>query len=94
MKVCNAFSDRENQDTAWWLDALHHAELNNEFSRDLMRKIEEAVLGTLNNARSSRIASRLVIGLDFEFSFFNCYNIASVMHLCLLFFLSTSLPVF
>ncbi|XP_043816929.1 uncharacterized protein LOC110625034 isoform X2 [Manihot esculenta] len=57
-QVCNAFSDRENQDTAWWLDALHHAELNNEFSRDLMRKIEEAVLGTLNNARSSRIASR------------------------------------
>ncbi|XP_057989897.1 uncharacterized protein LOC110633932 isoform X2 [Hevea brasiliensis] len=56
-QVCNAFSDRENQDTVWWLDALHHAELNNDFSRDLIRKIEEAVSGTLNNSRSSRIAS-------------------------------------
>ncbi|XP_015575743.2 E3 ubiquitin-protein ligase SHPRH [Ricinus communis] len=58
MQVCNAISDGENQHSAWWLNALYHAELNKDFKRDLIKKIEEAVSGTLNNSRSSRIASQ------------------------------------
>ncbi|XP_050209506.1 uncharacterized protein LOC126660195 isoform X2 [Mercurialis annua] len=57
MQVCNAISNEENQLSAWWLDVLHHAELNKDYSRDLIKKIEEAVSVTLNNSRSSRIAS-------------------------------------
>ncbi|XP_065870034.1 uncharacterized protein [Euphorbia lathyris] len=57
MQVCSAFNERENQHTTWWLDALSHAELNSDFSRDLIRKIEDAVSETLNNLRSSRIPS-------------------------------------
>uniref|UniRef100_A0A2P2MDB4 RING-type domain-containing protein n=1 Tax=Rhizophora mucronata TaxID=61149 RepID=A0A2P2MDB4_RHIMU len=55
--VCNAFRDKKDQHTIWWLDALHHAEQNKDFSNELIRKIEEAVSGSLNNSRSSKIAS-------------------------------------
>ncbi|KAJ6697013.1 hypothetical protein OIU85_003381 [Salix viminalis] len=58
-QVCNAFGERENLHTVWWLDALNHAEQNKDSTVELIRKIEEAVSGTLNNSRSSRIASRL-----------------------------------
>ncbi|KAL3565339.1 hypothetical protein D5086_033385 [Populus alba] len=58
-EVCNAFGERENLHTVWWLDALNHAEQNKDSTGELIRKIEEAVPGTLNNSRSSRIASRL-----------------------------------
>ena len=61
LKVCNAFGERKNLHTVWWLDALNHAEQNKDSTGELIRKIEEAVSGTLNNSRSSRIASRLVI---------------------------------
>ncbi|KAJ6762274.1 E3 UBIQUITIN-PROTEIN LIGASE SHPRH FAMILY MEMBER [Salix koriyanagi] len=58
-QVCNAFGERKNLHTVWWLDALNHAEQNKDSTVELIRKIEEAVSGTLNNSRSSRIASRL-----------------------------------
>ncbi|KAJ6744590.1 E3 UBIQUITIN-PROTEIN LIGASE SHPRH FAMILY MEMBER [Salix purpurea] len=58
-QVCNAFGERKNLHTDWWLDALNHAEQNKDSTVELIRKIEEAVSGTLNNSRSSRIASRL-----------------------------------
>lgn len=61
LKVCNAFNDRKNQHTAWWLESLHHIEQNKDLSSELIRKIGEAVSGTLNTNRASRIASWLVI---------------------------------
>ncbi|KAH1214266.1 E3 ubiquitin-protein ligase SHPRH [Glycine max] len=58
-KVCNAYHDsRTDQNTFWWLEALHHAEQNKDFSTELIRKIEEAISGTSNNSKSSRVASR------------------------------------
>jgi E3 ubiquitin-protein ligase SHPRH len=63
VEVCHALRDRKNQHTVWWLDALHHTEQNKNFSSELIKKIEEAILGTPNNSRSSRISSRLVIVL-------------------------------
>ncbi|CAK9136717.1 unnamed protein product [Ilex paraguariensis] len=56
-QVCSAFSDRKNQHTTWWLETLHHIEQNKNSSSELIRKIEEAVSGTLNTSRTSRIAS-------------------------------------
>ncbi|XP_042489288.1 E3 ubiquitin-protein ligase SHPRH isoform X2 [Macadamia integrifolia] len=60
VQVCNAFSDRKNQNTNWWLEVLHHVEQNNDSSNELIRKVGEAVSRTLNasNSKSSRIASR------------------------------------
>ncbi|KAG6738627.1 hypothetical protein POTOM_058247 [Populus tomentosa] len=65
---CNAFGERENLHTVWWLDALNHAEQNKDSTGELIRKIEEAVSGTLSNSRSSRIASRLrsITGLKYH----------------------------
>lgn len=60
MKVLYAIDENKNQ-IVWWMEALLHAEQNKDFSSELLRKIEEAVSGTLNNSKSSRIASRLVI---------------------------------
>ncbi|KAK4835874.1 hypothetical protein QYF36_015629 [Acer negundo] len=57
-QVCNASNDIAKQNIGWWLEALHHAEGNKDSSRELIRKIEEAIVGTRNNSRSSRIASR------------------------------------
>ncbi|KHN39993.1 E3 ubiquitin-protein ligase SHPRH [Glycine soja] len=51
-------SNRTDQNTFWWLEALHHAEQNKDFSTELIRKIEEAISGTSNNSKSSRVASR------------------------------------
>ncbi|KAM1069775.1 hypothetical protein ACFX13_001692 [Malus domestica] len=67
-QVCNAVSDRKDLSTVWWLEALLHAEKNIDLSRDLMRKIEEALVGTLNNGKSSRIASRFrsISGLKYH----------------------------
>ncbi|XWS74480.1 hypothetical protein CRYUN_Cryun01aG0001600 [Craigia yunnanensis] len=57
MQVCNAFSDINNEHRVWWLEALHHAEQNKDFSNELIRKIEEAISGSLKNRRSSRMSS-------------------------------------
>ncbi|KAJ8771167.1 hypothetical protein K2173_023492 [Erythroxylum novogranatense] len=57
MQVSDALSDKKDQYMGWWLDALHHAELNNDFSKELIRKTEEAVSGNVNNSRSSKIIS-------------------------------------
>ncbi|KAH1262852.1 E3 ubiquitin-protein ligase SHPRH [Glycine max] len=58
-QVCNAYHDsRTDQDTFWWLEALHHAEQNKDFSTELIRKIEEAISGTSNNSKSSRVTAR------------------------------------
>jgi len=48
LKVCNAFGERKNLHTVLWLDALNHAEQNKDSTGELIRKIEEAVSGTLN----------------------------------------------
>ncbi|XP_061339196.1 uncharacterized protein LOC133285897 isoform X2 [Gastrolobium bilobum] len=59
IQVCNAYRDsKTDQNTFWWLEAFDHAEQNKDFSTELLRKIEEAISGTSNNSKSSRIASR------------------------------------
>ncbi|XP_058207401.1 uncharacterized protein LOC131320657 isoform X5 [Rhododendron vialii] len=55
-QVCNAFSDRKNQHAVWWLEALHLIEQNTDSSSELVTKIGEAVSGTLNASRTSKIA--------------------------------------
>ncbi|KAL2317565.1 hypothetical protein Fmac_031441 [Flemingia macrophylla] len=58
-QVCNAYGDsRTDQNAFWWLEALHHAEQNKDFSTELIRKMEEALSGTSNNSKSSSIAAR------------------------------------
>ncbi|XP_015877624.2 uncharacterized protein LOC107414045 isoform X2 [Ziziphus jujuba] len=66
MQVCFANGERKN--TVWWVEALLHAEQSKDFSSELIRKIEEAVSGTLNSSRSSRIASRFrsISGLKYH----------------------------
>lgn len=56
-QVCNAISDRKNQHTAWWMEALHHIEQNKDSSNELIRKIGEAVSGILNTSRASKVPS-------------------------------------
>ncbi|XP_024639582.1 E3 ubiquitin-protein ligase SHPRH isoform X3 [Medicago truncatula] len=59
MQVCNAYHDTStNQNTLWWLEALHHAEKDKDFSTELIRKIEESISGNSNNSKSSRLAAR------------------------------------
>ncbi|KAB2596410.1 E3 ubiquitin-protein ligase SHPRH-like [Pyrus ussuriensis x Pyrus communis] len=60
--------DRKDLSTVWWLEALLHAEKNTDLSRDLIRKIDEALVTTLNNGRSLRIASRFrsISGLKYH----------------------------
>ncbi|PRQ59652.1 putative DNA helicase chromatin regulator PHD family [Rosa chinensis] len=58
-QVCSTISEIKDVSTVWWLEALLHAEKNNDISSLLIRKIEEALIGTLNNSKSSRIPSRL-----------------------------------
>ncbi|XP_023551403.1 E3 ubiquitin-protein ligase SHPRH isoform X2 [Cucurbita pepo subsp. pepo] len=57
VQVCNELKSRENLNEVWWLQAVHHAEQNKDFSHELIRKIEEAVSGNLNNSKS-RVGSR------------------------------------
>ncbi|KAL8247869.1 hypothetical protein R6Q59_009085 [Mikania micrantha] len=54
--VCNAFNDKRNLYTAWWMDSLQFVEQNKDSSTDFIRKIGDAVLGTLNTSRTSRLA--------------------------------------
>ena len=86
LKVSNALRDRKDQHTVWWLEVLHQAEQNKDFSSELLRKIEEAISGKLNNSRPSRIASRLVMVL-------NLY-ITSLLPWIMWLFLSISWTVF
>lgn len=58
MKVCSELKDKKNLNEVWWLEGVHHAEQNKDFSHELIRKIEEAVSGNLNNTKSSRVGSR------------------------------------
>ncbi|XP_010253038.1 PREDICTED: E3 ubiquitin-protein ligase SHPRH [Nelumbo nucifera] len=58
MEVCEALSDRKKQQNLWWLEALHYIEQKKDSSNELIRKIREAVSGTLNSSKASRLASR------------------------------------
>lgn len=67
MQVFNALKDRKDQDTVWWLEVLHHAEQNKDFSSELFKKIQEAISGTLHNSRFRSISSlkyHIQTGLD------------------------------
>ncbi|XP_038884910.1 E3 ubiquitin-protein ligase SHPRH isoform X6 [Benincasa hispida] len=57
MQVGSELKDRGNLNHVWWLEAVHHAEQNKDFSHELIRKVEEAVSGNLNNSKS-RVGSR------------------------------------
>lgn len=54
-KVCSAIDERNNQDKSWWMDGLIHAEQDDDFSTELIRKIEEAISASVNNSKSSGI---------------------------------------
>ncbi|KAE8717817.1 UPF0176 protein [Hibiscus syriacus] len=57
MQVSNALSGTSNEYRVWWLEALDNAEKDKDFSSELIRKIEEAISGSLKNHRSSRMSS-------------------------------------
>ncbi|GAB2270839.1 hypothetical protein Dimus_005705 [Dionaea muscipula] len=57
-QVNEAYNDRNYQHAAWWLEALHQIEQNNDAVRDIIRKIENAILGSRNSGKASRITSR------------------------------------
>lgn len=61
LKVCDSLNDGKNQHSVWWLEALTQIEQNKDASGEFIKKIGDAVSGPLNNARSSRIDSWLVI---------------------------------
>ncbi|KAK1409267.1 hypothetical protein QVD17_35793 [Tagetes erecta] len=54
--VFNALKDKRNQHTAWWAECLQIIEQNKDSSTDFIRKIGDAVSGTLNTSRTSRLA--------------------------------------
>ncbi|KAM7270916.1 hypothetical protein ACFE04_030130 [Oxalis oulophora] len=56
-QVCAAFNERKTHQ-GWWLEVLHHVEKDNNLSRDMICKIEEAVVGTLNTSKPSKSTSR------------------------------------
>nr|XP_043631781.1 E3 ubiquitin-protein ligase SHPRH [Erigeron canadensis] len=55
--VGNAHNDRRDQHTTWWAEALHLIEQNKDFSSDFIRKVGDAVSGTLNTSKTSRLAA-------------------------------------
>ncbi|KAL5991335.1 hypothetical protein ACLOJK_012242 [Asimina triloba] len=59
LSVCDTFIEFKRHHTIWWLQALDLIEQEKDASNELMRKIDEAVSGALNNSRASRLASRL-----------------------------------
>lgn len=66
-QVCDTFSEVKNHRSVWWLDVLHHIEQSRDSTNELIRKIGEAVLGSTNNSRSSKIGSsfRSIHGLKY-----------------------------
>lgn len=69
-KVNDILTERKNKHMTWWLDTLHCVEQNKETSSELIRKIGEAISGTLNTSKTSKISSWLV---------FSCTGIAVPM---------------
>ncbi|KAB2010015.1 hypothetical protein ES319_D10G206600v1 [Gossypium barbadense] len=57
MQVSNALSDLNNEYRVWWLEALDHAEKDKDLSNELIRKIEEAISGSLKSRRTSQMSS-------------------------------------
>ncbi|KAL3834738.1 hypothetical protein ACJIZ3_009474 [Penstemon smallii] len=64
-QVCDALKKRTNQDMAWWLDALHHIEQNNDSSNELIGKIGEALSGNLNKKSRSSACFRSITSLKY-----------------------------
>lgn len=60
LKVNNILTERKNKHMTWWLETLHYVEQNKETSSELIRKIGEAISGTLNTSKASLMSSRLV----------------------------------
>ncbi|KAK9159338.1 hypothetical protein Scep_005912 [Stephania cephalantha] len=58
LQVCNALDDRQNQNADWWLESINHVEQNKDLSEELISKVSEAVHGTLNRSKPTRIAAR------------------------------------
>lgn len=57
VQVNNILTEKKNKNMTWWLDTLHYVEQNKDTSSELIKKIGEAVSGTLNTSRTSRISS-------------------------------------
>ncbi|XP_026388746.1 E3 ubiquitin-protein ligase SHPRH-like [Papaver somniferum] len=58
MQVSNAFGEQQKQPTNWWLEALQLVEQKESSSNELIRRICDAISGTLNSSKSPGIASR------------------------------------
>ncbi|KAL8135332.1 hypothetical protein AgCh_010118 [Apium graveolens] len=57
VQVNNIVTEKNSKHMTWWLDTLHYAEQNQETSGELIRKIGEAISGTLNTSKTSKISS-------------------------------------
>ncbi|KAK9124782.1 hypothetical protein Sjap_014384 [Stephania japonica] len=58
LQVCNALDDRQSQNADWWLESINHVEQHKDLSEELIGKVSEAVYGTLNRSKPTRIAAR------------------------------------
>ncbi|KAF9598116.1 hypothetical protein IFM89_025352 [Coptis chinensis] len=58
MQVCSAIGDLKNEHKAWWLEALHHIEKNEDSSKKCISKVQDTLFGNLNIPTQSRLASR------------------------------------
>ncbi|GAB2216917.1 hypothetical protein Drorol1_Dr00000067 [Drosera rotundifolia] len=54
-QVNEAYNEKSYQYTTWWLEPLHQIKKNNDVFRDFIRKIEDAVSGSRNSAKTSRM---------------------------------------
>lgn len=65
----------KNKSSVWWLEVLDNVEWAKDSSDELIRKIGEAILGSTNNSRSSKLGSRLVLLFCDRFDWVNLQNV-------------------
>ncbi|RZC55977.1 hypothetical protein C5167_014829 [Papaver somniferum] len=58
MQVSSVFGEQQKQPTNWWLEALQLVEQKENSSNELIRRIGDAISGTLSSSKSPGIASR------------------------------------
>ncbi|KAI3882577.1 hypothetical protein MKX03_010696 [Papaver bracteatum] len=58
MQVSNVFNEQQKQSTNWWLEAIQLVEQKENSSNELIRRICDAISGTLNSSKSPGISSR------------------------------------
>ncbi|KAI4383932.1 hypothetical protein MLD38_009712 [Melastoma candidum] len=66
-QVNDLFTEMKHQSSVWWLEVIDNVEGAKDSSEELIRKIGEAILGSTNNSRSSKLGSsfRSISGIKY-----------------------------